>query len=60
MSSFPFSICSARAEIEGPPMSILDTLVAVAAILAGFGAGYVFRGWYSRRVERGQQRGAKP
>jgi len=41
-------------------MSILDTLVAVAAILAGFGAGYVFRGWYSRRVERGRPRGAKP
>jgi hypothetical protein len=33
-------------------MNALDTALAVVAILAGFGVGFAFRGWYVRRVER--------
>jgi hypothetical protein len=31
-------------------MSAVDAAVAVAAALAGFAAGYGFRGWFARRL----------
>jgi hypothetical protein len=30
----------------------METIVAVVAVLAGFGLGYAFRGWYARRDPR--------
>jgi hypothetical protein len=32
-------------------MSAVDAAVAVASVLAGFAAGYGFRGWLARRLE---------
>ena len=38
-------------------MNAIDSAIAVVAILAGFAAGYGFRGWYARRTEgRGRAR----
>ena len=39
-------------------MDVVESVVAVVAILAGFGVGYAFRGWYARRVERKAGQGA--
>jgi hypothetical protein len=33
-------------------MDAADVAVALIAVLAGFAAGYAFRGWFARRVGR--------
>jgi hypothetical protein len=37
-------------------MDTVESVIAVVAILAGFGVGYAFRGWFARRVESREER----
>jgi hypothetical protein len=34
-------------------MNVADLAVALVAVLAGFAAGWAFRGWYARRQSGG-------